>query len=187
MLSYSLLFIIPLLLYYIGMKNSNKDRTKMEKMMLAMGGSMLVGFTLGLFIGGIFHGSFLTSLILSVILSTVVGIYIGIPHGNIEIVEGLFTGGMAGLMGAMTAEMLSIPELRIVLLLFFLLIGLGAFWSLHFWRKGYLYDKTSKVIFFHFITMCYLLGVTVLFIWHPPFIDANMQHHDHSAVVIRDY
>ncbi|WP_218244266.1 hypothetical protein, partial [Pseudomonas sp. 2995-3] len=61
---------------------------------------------------------------------------IGLPHGSLSTVEGVFTGAMAGLMGALTAEMLSIAEVKIILLLFFMLSGLGGFWSIHFWNIG---------------------------------------------------
>ncbi|MDQ0256106.1 hypothetical protein J2S74_003505 [Evansella vedderi] len=182
MLIYSFLFIFPLLLYFIGMTRKAKNRTKMEKMMLAMGGSMLVGFTIGIYFGGLLHGAFFSSLLISIIVTSVIGILIGLPHGNLATIEGLFTGGMAGLMGAMTAEMLSIPEVRILLLLLLLLMGLGAFWSLHFWKKGESVVRKSLTFLVHFSTMCYLLLVTFIFIWMPPFEDKRGIHgeHDHT-------
>ncbi|SDZ12465.1 hypothetical protein SAMN05421736_106168 [Evansella caseinilytica] len=182
MLIYSILFLFPLCLYYFSMKRKQISRTKMEKMTLAMGGSMLVGMTIGLFIGGLFHGSFFSSLLLSVFATAVVGLIIGKPHGIIESVEGLFTGGMAGLMGTMTAEMLSIPELRILLLLFFLLMGLGAFWSLQFWRKSP-EKQPFKSVLIHGMTMIYLLFTTCLFIWIPPFEEQPSQHEHYSVAI----
>lgn len=190
MFLYTILFLIPIILYYLGVFRKGKDRTKMEKMMLAMGASMLVGFSIGVYFGGLFHGTFFSSLLISVIVTSVIGIIIGVPHGKLCTIEGLFTGGMAGLMGAMTAEMLSIPEVRIILLLLLLLMGLGAFWSLYFWKNTGENVKKWTAYLLHFTTMCYLLCVTYIFIWVPPFDDkSDFPGHGHalSTILINIY
>ncbi|MBU9723771.1 MULTISPECIES: hypothetical protein [Bacillaceae] len=167
MLLYTGFIIIPLLLYHIGVQGKS-ERTRMEKMMLAMGASMLICFTVGIYVGGLFQGVFFSSIVLSIFISVFFGLFIGIPHGPLATVEGVFTGAMAGLMGAMTAEMLSIAEIRIILLFFLLLSGLGGFWSIHFWKNNEKSGK-KKWIFLHILTLLYLICIAVLFVWYPPF------------------
>ncbi|MDG5787972.1 hypothetical protein QA612_10775 [Evansella sp. AB-P1] len=180
---YSIFLILPLLFYFSGIKNQDKTRTKMEKMMLTMGASMLVGLTFGLFIGAIYHGAYFNSFIISLIVTTIVGFLIGLPHGKITVIEGVFSGGMAGIMGAMTAEMLSVPEIRTIMLLLILLMSLGGFWCMHFWKNGFLYNKTYKVFIFHIATILYLLFITYLFIMYPPFQQGNEAPHVHTSLL----
>ncbi|ADU28602.1 hypothetical protein [Evansella cellulosilytica] len=186
MLIYSLLFLFPITLYFIAMAHKQANRTNMEKMMLTMGGAMIIGFTIGIFFGGLFYGDFFLSLMISLITTCLIGFVIGMPHGKLPIIEGVFTGGMAGAMGAMTAEMLNIPEVRILLLLLFLLSSLGGFWCFHFWTKNKQFEKKIQRFFLHFFTMIYLIIVTVIFVMYPPFEGSdNDQNHDHGLEVLQ--
>ncbi|MCD8509157.1 MAG: hypothetical protein LRY73_04230 [Bacillus sp. (in: Bacteria)] len=182
MIIYSFFFIFPMILYFAGMIKKTKTRTKMEKMMLAMGASMLVGFTIGIYFGGTFHGAFFASLVISLIVTSIIGLLIGLPHGQLGMIEGLFTGSMAGLMGAMTAEMLAIAEVRILLLLLFLLMGLGAFWSFYFWnKKDRNHENKLAAVIVHVTTFLYLSAVTFIFIYMPPFQGKKgAPGHDHT-------
>ncbi|MBU9714610.1 hypothetical protein [Evansella tamaricis] len=184
MLFYSVFIVIPLCLYYLAVKGSGKERSGMEKMMLTMGSSMILGITAGVFLGGLYQGQFFASVILSVLAAVLLGFILGWPHGTLGIIEGIFTGGMAGLMGAMTAEMLPIPEVRILLLFLLLLSGLAGFWSIHYWKRR---DSTAKwkLTILHILTLLYLVLITFLFIWYPPYQGNNMLG-DHNMFLYLD-
>ncbi|RNA66319.1 hypothetical protein [Alteribacter keqinensis] len=102
------LLIVPLGLFlYFSVKRGN-GLTLMEKMMNVMAGAMLTGMVVGFYFGGIFHGTFTHSLTASVASGAIAGAVIGLPYKGLPVVEGLVSGSMAGMMGAMTAEMLPI-------------------------------------------------------------------------------
>ncbi|WP_088036228.1 hypothetical protein [Evansella clarkii] len=187
MFVYISLLIIPLIFYFAGVRNGQSGRSKMEKMMLTMGGAMLLGFTSGIYIAGI-ASSFFTAVVFSIFLTAIAGILLGLPHGGAAVAEGMFTGAMAGLMGAMTADMLSLPEKRVLLLLFLLLASLGGFWVLKYWKIRSEFSNKSKTIIFNIFTFCYLLFVAYIFIIHPPFTEEEPLHEaDHHTIFIWSY
>ncbi|UTR08694.1 hypothetical protein MM300_12065 [Evansella sp. LMS18] len=185
MFVYISFLIIPLFFYFAGIRNGQPGRSKMDKMMLTMGGSMLLGFSSGIYIAGS-ASSFFAAVVFSIFLTAIAGILLGAPHGGAAVAEGMFTGAMAGLMGAMTADMLSLPEKRVLLLLFLLLTSLGGLWVLKYWKIGVEFSSTkSKAMIFNFFTFIYLLFVAYIFIIHPPFTEEEPNHEtDHHTIFI---
>ncbi|WP_096186776.1 hypothetical protein [Evansella halocellulosilytica] len=178
---YIMLFLVPLVLYIYAVRRSGNTRTKMEKMMISMGGSMLFGFTIGLYVGGVFHGNFFITVTVATIVSVFAGMVIGAPQGSLGLIEGIFSGAMAGLMGAMTAEMLLPQEIRILLLFFLLLTSFSSWWVVYFWDKNHEMTK-AKIIFSNAVTVLYLMSVTLIFITYPPFHESpskspQYEHH----------
>ncbi len=104
----------------------------MEQMMITMALSMVFGLAIGVFTGVVHHGNLLLSTLLSMGIAGIVGGSLGLRLHPLAGVEGFFTAVMAGMMGAMIVEMLTVQEGNILLLIsLFLLTGTTMFCVRH--------------------------------------------------------
>ncbi len=148
--------------------------------------AMLYGLTTGIYAGGLFHGLFFYSLAVALASGVILGVVLGWPLHRMAMVEGGFSGGMAGMMGAMTAEMLTIREVSIGLFFFMLLTIVCTLTTLQ-WVKA----KNKKSTPFSFkcliVTMSYVGIAFYFYTTAPPFIDMQTEidepshdHHQHT-------
>ncbi|TMW70158.1 hypothetical protein [Alteribacter natronophilus] len=124
---------------------TEKAVTQMEKMMTVMALSMLAGLTAGVTAGGLHHGEFASSLLYGISAGTLTGTAAGLPFKGLAVTEGAFTGGMAGMMGAMTAEMLSRGAASAAILVSLLLTGAAFLWTCQWLEsRQQLKERASK-------------------------------------------
>ncbi|GGE57075.1 hypothetical protein [Priestia taiwanensis] len=100
---------------------SRRHGTLMEQMVFIMAFSMSIGLSIGFYVGVLLKGDLLYSALLAIAGSGLIGFLIGICFHLYTGLEGLFSGIMAGMMGAMTAEMLTNQQAHSILLISLLL------------------------------------------------------------------
>jgi hypothetical protein len=94
----------------------------MTGMMMTMSLGMVFGLAAGSFVGLALHGELLLSTLIGMLASSIIGFICGLYHHHLAGVEGLFSGLMAGMMGAMVTEMLSIAEAAVFLFICIMLL-----------------------------------------------------------------
>ncbi|OOR54730.1 hypothetical protein BGP34_26625 [Bacillus mycoides] len=96
---------------------SKRKGTLMEYMVFIMSFSMCIGFYLGI----LFKGELLYSTLLAILISSCIGFLVGLRFHLFTALEGMFSGLMASMMGAMITEMLNAQQAHSILFISLLL------------------------------------------------------------------
>lgn len=155
----SMLFIIFFIRVYRG------NSSHVHHMVMTMSLSMTFGFTLGIIIGIQFQGYFFFSTLSSIIFTGLIGAFIGYFFSPLASVEGIFNGAMAGMMGTMIAEMLTITYGQKLLFVSFLFIIL----SITFCLRCFIitYNSRDKRMF-SLLYVCTCLWILLVFLTFLP-------------------
>ncbi|SDJ15423.1 hypothetical protein [Natribacillus halophilus] len=144
----------------------------MVNMTMTMALAMAFGLSLGFFFGIVFHGHLLYSTLGSITFAGITGFILGIRLHVLASIEGLFSDLMAGRMGAMIVEMLTISEGAVLLLIsLLLLIGTTMFCMRHVLQET-LPIIVQKYDYLLLVVTCLIMLLTF---WTYPFSNMEMQ------------
>ena len=115
--AFTLCFISILITSYI----SKRNRTLIEYMVFIMSFSMSLGLSIGFYLGILFKGELLYSTFLAILISGCIGFLVGLRFHLYTALEGMFSGLMASMMGAMITEMLNAQQAHSILFISLLL------------------------------------------------------------------
>lgn len=100
---------------------SKRRGTLMEYMVFIMSFSMSLGLSIGFYLGILFKGELLYSTLLAISISGCIGFLVGLRFHLYTALEGMFSGFMASMMGAMITEMLNAQQAHSILFISLLL------------------------------------------------------------------
>ena len=144
-------------------KAYGNDYSCMSGMMVGMTIGMISGFLIGTIVGAT-NGMFIGSIV-GLLSGVIVGSWCGSCTGIMGIMEGMMAGLMGGLMGAMTSLMLINDNLKIMILILFIisaLILLGLDYMIY--KENNTREINIKYNKFNFISFCFAVTITITFI-----------------------
>lgn len=94
---------------------SKRSGTLMEYMVFIMSFSMSIGLSIGFYLGILFKGELLYFTLLAILISGCIGFLVGLRFHLYTALEGMFSGVMASMMGAMITEMLNAQQAHSIL------------------------------------------------------------------------
>ncbi|WP_026688756.1 hypothetical protein [Alteribacter aurantiacus] len=188
-----LFLLVPLGLFVYSHWKYGDALSLMEQMMNVMAIAMLVGVATGFYFGGLFHGTFTHSLVASVVVAAILGMILGFPFKGLPVIEGLFSGAMAGMMGAMTAEMLPLSFVSTTVVLLLMVSVTAILWTaqrtirehaLSQNKTSHAYNYTWLVFSLVYLGFSFMVMITApVYVepgGHQPPVESHHQNHSHT-------
>ncbi|UNP78010.1 hypothetical protein MN033_07430 [Bacillus nitratireducens] len=161
---------------------SKRKGTLMEYMVFIMSFSMSIGLSIGFYLGILWKGELLYSTLLAILISGFIGFLVGLRFHLYTALEGMFSGLMASIMGAMITEMLNAQQAHSILFISLLLtITITMLCMIHLLSETFSTFIHRRFLLLLSISVVIVLTVFVTFPDHTPPSSSEHDQHMHNA------
>lgn len=159
---------------------SKPKGTLMEYMVFIMSFSMCISLSIGFYLGILFKGELLYSTLLAISISGCIGFLVGLRFHLYTALEGMFSGLMASMMGAMITEMLNAQQAHSILFISLLLtITITMSCMIQFLSESFSAVIHRRFLLLLSISVVIIVSVFITFPEYTPPTSLELEHEQH--------